>query len=300
MSIVTAELVLSLAGKLISKWNSDSSIDTGLIPVKNDLIRGINHLISFGDLVIPDTDKSKKTANDNLVNLAINAINKFQREISPNLSEDGFLGNQTLNAILAMIRCADGSIGEIAKAGQAGIATFSPSTELRPRVEIWIYIDSDSLPRVTDQGNRVRETVTNVFEVQMAAMEWSKFCNIRFQFPDKSQKNKAHIWVVGEKLADPSHLALADLWPSNGVLASKLLLRFNTNRSFVSSPEFGAPVFFGTAVHEFGHVLGLSHSHSDGRISAVGEMMHPAHQPQLIDISETDKRRIQKIWGKPS
>lgn len=300
MSAVAAELILSLAGKLISKWSSNSSIDQGLIPDKDGLVRGIKHLISFGDLVIPDSEKTKKTANDLVIDLALNAIRKFQREISPNLSEDGFLGNQTLNAILAMIRCADGAVGEIAKQGQAGIANFSASTELRPRVEIWVYIDADKLPRVTDHSNQVRDTATNVFEMQMAAMEWSKFCNIRFQFPDKSQKEKAHVWVIGEQLAESSTLALADLWPRNGILASKLLLRFNTKRSFVSSPEHGAPVFFGTALHEFGHILGLSHTHSDGRTSAVGELMHPAHQPQLIELSDTDKSRIQKIWGKPS
>ena len=297
---VPVELIASLAVKLISRWKSDSGIDSGLIPGKDDLIRGLNHLISFGDLKIPKADETKKTANDELIQLAIAAITRFQREVAPSLSEDGFLGNQTMNEILRIIRCPDGIIGKIAGPGEQSIVNFSPSSDLRPRVEIWVYIDGNTLPRVTDRAGQERDVVTNIFEVQMAAMEWSKFCNIRFQFPDEPQKEKAHIWVVGEKLDEPSMLALADLWPPTGNLASKLILRFNTNRSFVSSPEFGSPVFYGTAVHEFGHILGLSHSYPDGHIAPVGEMMHPAHQPQLIDLSAEDKLRIQKIWGKPS
>lgn len=298
---VPAALIASLAVKLIKKWQDDSSINNDLIPAKEDLIRGLTHLINFKDLVIPDSESGRQTANDQLIGLAISAIGKFQRAIAPNLLEDSFLGNQTLNVIDQLIRCGEGAIGAT---GGSPIVDFVPSGLLRERVEIWVYIDRDSLPRVTSRLGQPRSAQENEDDIRAAALRWTLYCNIRFRIVtvDENQqtRNKAHVWVVGESLSNPKDLALADLWPRSGILSSKLMLRMNTNRSFFSSPEVGQPVFFGTALHEFGHILGLSHQYDDGHIAAQGELMHPSHQPSMIDVPRPDQLRIQKIWGKPS
>ncbi len=293
MSISTA-LLTSLASRLLERWRGDSSIDNSHLPVLDFLKPGLLQLIEFSDLMIPANLSNKAAANDELIGLAIDAIKSFQRRANI-LLEDGFMGNMTLNFLDLNGRCKDGEAGAT---GGTPIVDFNPSTGLRPPVQIFVHIDKESLPKVVRGNNQFESNDAKAMLIERAFAKWQELCNVIFRF---DAEDKAHIIVFGADLPNTKTLAIADKWPLSGTLSSKLTLRFNRNHTFVRSHELGAPVFSGTAIHEIGHSLGLSHKREDGQMAGMGEIMYEFHQPKMISIDRdgVDARRVQAIWGLP-
>ncbi len=73
----------------------------------------------------------------------------------------------------------------------------------------------------------------------------------------------------------------------------QLLMRFDTDETWVTTPEQRGVLLFNVACHEFGHMLGLSHS------EIAGALMAPHYNPLIaVPQQKDDIDRVTAIYGR--
>jgi len=133
--------------------------------------------------------------------------------------------------------------------------------------------------------------------MELAFQQWADVANVTFERVSQ-QAGAQFVLSTGSGRADgfdgPSGtLAWAYLPPSNDYNGQSLM-RFDIAETWIVDPSKRGILLLNVACHEFGHLLGLGHSRSNGALMA------PFYNPSVTKPQANDDiPRIQAYYGKP-
>lgn len=196
-----------------------------------------------------------------------------------NLPADGQLNSQVVKVMQHAPRCG---VPDFIKMGVGEAADKWGTKDLKFYIEKYVNglsrADCDSI-------------------IKLAFQQWSDVADLKFS--QVGSQTGAHLVLsTGSGNRDnfdgPGNtLAWAYLPPSNNYLG-QLLMRFDLDETWIKNGGDRGILLLNVACHEFGHMLGLDHSRSQGALMAP-YYATAITKPQAND----DVSRIQGLYGKP-
>jgi hypothetical protein len=139
------------------------------------------------------------------------------------------------------------------------------------------------------------ETATNAMVRAFAS--WSGVCGLTFERISNASQANLRIGTGRGRRAGfdgPSGtLAWAELPPSDGH-RGQLVCRFDLDENYVVGQSASGVLLENVACHEFGHLLGLSHT------NVAGSLMLPTYSPRVAKPQRDDIERVVARYGAPS
>lgn len=133
--------------------------------------------------------------------------------------------------------------------------------------------------------------------IAQAFGQWENVCNLKFE--QVSQSSKANLLIgIGSGARDnfdgPSGTLAWAYLPPQVNFKGQLNMKFDTGETWVDQSASRGIRLLNVATHEFGHMLGLSHS----RVSSA--LMAPFYARDIIGPQNNDDiPRVQSLYGKP-
>jgi hypothetical protein len=224
----------------------------------DDLWNGVLYLKKYGYL--DNIEADKKTF--------CKAVKLYQKFF--HLKEDGSLGPKSLHAMRAP-RC---SVPDC----------LASTTRKWTKKELRYYVDGF----VTGLNRSTQASL-----MRLAWASWAKYIDLKFI--RTNNVNRADILVGvgrGQRYGFDGAggvLAWAQLPPGNNI---RLRCRFDLDETWIKDVKYRGILFLNVAAHEFGHLLGLTHSHKENTLMA------PFYNPVIDDPQLDDVTRIQDVYGK--
>jgi len=255
--------------ELADFWKKNSSAAFANKGVTSgDVFNGLTKLGSSGilDLVTLATG----TPADR-IKLAIKAIEKFQSRNS-RLTRDGVLGRFTRGALDIFRGCDESAKSDTPTQGRAkgGAAVGFLFYHVEPELQAF------------EVGGITAKTM-----ISTAIRAWTKECDLVTKVIDNS--NEANVIFKWDDLGGPGGtLAIAHIGGPG--VDQRLELRFD--RADMHGEFSTSTGFITTAIHEFGHIMGITHS------PGTGNIMSEFKDRGILKPSADDIRLAQTIWGK--
>jgi len=250
------------------------------------LAKTVKYLWYFGYLAY---EASKVLTIEDIVN----AVKKFQEWFRVDKTqEDGKLGLKTLKA-LQRPRCGhpDCTAKNCTGHRPEFLRLAQLQTELKQQWQkrSLNYYIKDYFPT----GVFAKSYQTDVYKAAWEA--WTSVAKLRVERVTKAADADILI-CTGQGVVD-------DLDGPGGILAWSLMpegddkqlhMKFDLDETWVESPADSGVCLFNVACHEFGHLLGLTHTRKEGAL------MTPFYNASVSRPQpDDDISRIQKIYGKP-
>ncbi len=132
--------------------------------------------------------------------------------------------------------------------------------------------------------------------IAKAFMSWSNVAALSFTKVDMGQDANIIIGIGAGKdyhFDGPQGTLAWAYLPHDDSFNGTLLMRFDTDETWVAEPRDNGTLLLNVASHEIGHILGLSHS------SVSTALMAPYYSEQTSGPQENDDiPRIQELYGK--
>lgn len=246
---------------------------------REEMTFALNYLVFFGYVGV---ELIKNVSYDDLQK----AVKAFQRMFG--LKTDGVIGNKTLRA-MECPRC--GCPDHIDRANKQHIQFLRAQEITADRRDRWnkqgltYYIADYIGGTVTRQAQQ--QVVASAFKA------WDDICGLNIS-PAKSA-TKADILISAGR--GPQHnfdgrggtLAWAYIPTGND---KQLTMKFDLDETWVTNAKQRGVQMLNVACHEFGHILGLTHS------KKPGALMAPYYNPFIaVPQQDDDIARVQKLYG---
>jgi len=265
MPVTIANLAKAILNDL-----KQTDLQSELHPTESQLVSGLERLIADryldGDLL-----KGGNSVGAGLLDAVKSAVQVAQGESGGLLTVDKLFGVKTLNWLQFGMRCFGALRKEWQKPayqqkhGIPGDVTFATKEIRYQVVELPTWPGGQPLPLLWKAWN-----------------SWMKVCGvIATQSP--TERN-ANVIVRVTNLDGPSNvLGDAHVGPPE---RARLELRFDRAEQWTDAK------FEGTACHEIGHLLGLTHTGQAGQLMS-------SSLATIITPQDEDTQRAQQIWGPP-
>lgn len=218
-----------------------------------DIKLNLRERIEKGNLDQDDDDSLKDFLMDRIAKMILDAD-----PAKSNPFEIGVLGPTNLSLLMNLPQCTvERAIKERAEGEPKPDPPRNPIGSVKSSIGFWI--DDDSLPALAD-GNEGE--ARRVFVIAMN--KWTKALrpvNVRLKaVPPSRGPEDAHVIVFGDSIdVRGAKLAVADVGPPRDE-GPQLRLRFDKHENFAIFPVGNQKSFLHVALHELGHILGLSHA----------------------------------------
>jgi len=265
--LIAAQLISTIAGKVRENLENDGAVPEEGLPSLNDLAKGINELVKEGLLEFNNIDlDAPDSVREALLGRVTDSVKSFQRKFEF-LEEDGILAKKTLKFLNQL--CCPGTSGtKPTEKISDGATKVSPKKDSNKTPRLRYFIES--LPQIPDH----EEIIGEAWDV------WAGLINISIE--RTLEKNKANVIIKEEDLPGNT-IARASFGPPADSL---MFVRFDKRDDWDSrSLQY-------SALHEFGHILGLDDTQQEGNI------MYFRHQPNFFALGSEDVRLIVGTWGK--
>lgn len=259
--------------KKLFKFKSSEDIVSGI--KSSDVAHLQDILQSFGYL-------SNNYQSGVVCNRTLRAIKRFQRFF--NLKVDGIVGPITKGKLLER-RC--------------GVPDFSPNItatsesfvlrgcKYNKRLLTYAFVNgSGDLP-----GQREHDIVRQAFDA------WQEVCGLTFEevslsdSPDFSIAWRSGHHGDGNGFDGPSNTLAHAFFPPPCGGSHAGAMHFDEAETWTEAGDVSGIVLLQVAIHEIGHLLGLSHSNDDTAI------MYPYYGPDRVNLAQDDIDGVQAMYG---
>lgn len=169
---------------------------------------------------------------------------------------------------------------------------IDPNAETPSTVGFWV--DNESLPELVD-GSPGQSRLVFSFALEQWA-EALEPVNVNLEIlPVSMDSGKAHVFVSGEPIdVQGANLALSSVGPPYDG-GPQLRLRFDRNENFAKDPSGNQKSFMHVALHEIGHILGLSHENGFPWTSEA-VMYHSYDSTVKEELTQQDRDAVVELW----
>lgn len=248
---------MKLSTELLAKLNK-VSIAVDKVHRFIEYLRYFGYLVKDGDLSLDEI---------------VAAIRKLQAHAG--VEQDGELDQKTLGLMdWPRCGCAEGVVEDATNPAKWGLS------------ELTYFIKG----RDTDLPTNVWDSI-----IAKAFSNWEQVCALRFKQVN-NEANANLVITVGQGAKDnfdgPSGTLAWAYLPSSSNFRGQLLMKFDVSETWVEADSPRGIRMVNVATHEFGHMLGLTHS----QISTA--LMAPFYSPQIATPQASDDiPRIQALYG---